>query len=194
MDGNVREAAKSDALVLFGVTGDLARKKIFPALYGLAKRGALKVPVIGVASSNWSLAQLRKRASESIKASGRINDRPALRHLLSLLRYVEGDYRDPDTFKSLKRALGHARRPAHYLAIPPALFGTVIEGLGAAGLARDARVIVEKPFGHDHASARELNRIAGSVFTQDSIFSIDHVLATEAIMTLLYFSFAHSFL
>ena len=185
---------RSDALVLFGVTGDLAHKMIFPALYAMAKRGTLKVPVIGVASSKWSLAQLRKRATDSIRQAGRIDDREALRHLLSLLSYVHGNYKDPGTFQALKKALGRARRPAHYLAIPPELFATVITGLGAAGLARQARVIVEKPFGRDLASARELNRVARSVFAEDSIFRIDHYLAKEAIMNILYFRFANSFL
>ena len=194
MDVTKRGAATSDALVLFGVTGDLAHKKIFPALYAMAKRGVLDVPVVGVASSKWSLAQLRQRATDSIKACGRIDDRPALRHLLSLLRYVDGNYNDASTFKALKQALGAARRPAHYLAIPPSLFATVIEGLGAAGLAKRARVIVEKPFGRDLASARELNRIALSVFPEDSIFRIDHFLGKEAIMNILYFRFANSFL
>jgi glucose-6-phosphate 1-dehydrogenase len=187
-------AARSDALVLFGVTGDLARKMIFPALYAMAKRGVLDVPVVGVASSKWSMAQLRQRATESIRNSGRIDDRRALRHLLSLLRYVDGNYNDLATFKALKQALGDARRPAHYLAIPPSLFATVIEGLGAAGLAERARVIVEKPFGRDLASARALNRIALSVFPEDSIFRIDHFLGKEAIMNILYFRFANSFL
>lgn len=187
-------AARSDALVLFGVTGDLAHKKIFPALYAMAKRRVLTVPVVGVASSHWDLAQLRKRATDSIKELGRIDDRRALDHLLSLLRYVSGDYNDPETFKALKRALGDARRPVHYLAIPPALFATVIKGLGAAGLADQARVIVEKPFGRDLASARKLNRVARSVFPEDSIFRIDHFLAKEAIMNILYFRFANSFL
>jgi glucose-6-phosphate 1-dehydrogenase len=186
--------APSDALVLFGVTGDLAYKQIFPALYAMAKRGILNVPVVGVASSKWSVAQLRKRATDSIKEFGRIDDQRALRHLLSLLRYVSGDYNDPDTFKALKTALGDARHPAHYLAIPPALFATVIKGLGAAGLADQARVIIEKPFGRDLASARALNRVARSVFPEDSIFRIDHFLAKEAIMNILYFRFANSFL
>lgn len=194
MDRTQGSTARSDALVLFGVTGDLVHKKIFPALYAMAKRGALKVPVVGVASSKWSVAQLRERATDSIRESGRVDDRRALRHLLSLLRYVNGNYNDPGTFNALKQALGAAQRPAHYLAIPPALFATVIRGLGAAGLADRARVIVEKPFGRDLASARELNRIAGSVFSQDSIFRIDHFLAKEAIMNILYFRFANSFL
>ena len=194
MDGTNRGAAPSDALVLFGITGDLAHKKIFPALYALAKRGALDVAVVGVASSPWNLAQLRKRAEDAIRQSGPIDDRPALRHMLSRLRYVDGNYNDPNTFKALKRALGDARRPAHYLAIPPALFATVIKGLGAAGLADHARVIVEKPFGRDLASARALNRVARSAFPEDSIFRIDHFLAKEAIMNILYFRFANSFL
>ena len=194
MNGSAGGTARSDALVLFGVTGDLAHKMIFPALYAMAKRGVLDVPVIGVASSKLSLGQLRERAEDGIKASGSIDDRPALGRLLSLLRYVGGDYNDPETFKALKKALGDSRRPAHYLAIPPALFATVIKGLGAAGLAGEARVIVEKPFGRDLASAQELNRIALSVFPEDSIFRIDHFLAKEAIMNILYFRFANSFL
>ncbi|MDR3414494.1 MAG: glucose-6-phosphate dehydrogenase [Formivibrio sp.] len=184
----------ADALVIFGVTGDLAHKMIFPALYAMAKRGVLTVPVVGVASSTWSLAQLRKRVKESIKQAGSIDDRPALDLLLSQLQYVAGDYNDPATFKKLKRKLGASRRPAHYLAIPPALFSIVIENLGASGLADQARVIVEKPFGRDLASARELNRIALSVFAEDSIFRIDHYLGKEAIMNILYFRFANSFL
>ena len=187
-------ASRSDALVLFGVTGDLAHKMIFPALYAMAKRGALKVPVVGVASSRWNLAQLRKHATDGIQKAGRIDDRRALRHLLSLLRYVNGDYNDEGTFIALRRALGGAHRPAHYLAIPPSLFEPVIRGLGAAGLAEHARVIVEKPFGRDLASARELNRVAHSVFPEDSIFRIDHFLGKEAIMNILYFRFANSFL
>ncbi len=186
--------APSDALVLFGITGDLAYKKIFPALYAMACQGTLKVPLVGVASSKWNLAKLHKRAEDSIRAAGKIDNRPALRHLFSMLNYVTGDYRDPDTFTALKRALGDARRPMHYLAIPPALFETVIERLGAVGLGENARVIVEKPFGRDLASARELNRIALSVFPEDSIFRIDHFLAKEAIMNILYFRFANSFL
>jgi glucose-6-phosphate 1-dehydrogenase len=186
--------APSDALVLFGATGDLAHKMIFPALYAMARRGVLNVPVVGVAYSDWNLARLRRHAEDGIRRSGKIDDRAALRSLLSSLRYVDGDYRDAATFKALKDALGDARLPAHYLAIPPALFATVIKGLGAAGLADEARVIVEKPFGRDLASARNLNRIARSVFAEDSIFRIDHFLAKEAIMNILYFRFANSFL
>jgi glucose-6-phosphate 1-dehydrogenase len=187
-------ATRSDALVLFGVTGDLAHKMIFPALYAMAKRGVLNVPVVGVAAPKWSLAQLRKRVKDSMKQLGRIDNQRALHHLLSLLRYVSGDYNDPSTFMALKQALSGARRPAHYLAIPPALFATVIKGLGTTGLADHARVIVEKPFGRDLASARELNGIAKSVFPEDSIFRIDHFLGKEAIMNILYFRFANSFL
>jgi glucose-6-phosphate 1-dehydrogenase len=192
--GNSGGREISDALVLFGVTGDLAYKMIFPALYAMAKQGSLNVPVIGVASSPWSLEQLRQRAIDSIQKSGTIDDRQALDHLLSLLQYVAGDYNDAGTFKALKQALGDANRPAHYLAIPPSLFATVIRSLGTAGLAEHARVIIEKPFGHDLASARELNRIAQSVFPLDAIFRIDHFLGKEAIMNILYFRFANSFL
>ena len=184
----------SDALILFGVTGDLAHKMIFPALYAMTKRGVLNVPVIGVAAPKWSLAQLRRHAMDGIKQAGKIDDRDAFDHLLSLLQYVGGDYNDLGTFRALKQALGDAKRPAHYLAIPPSLFAVVIRGLGAAGMAKDARVIVEKPFGRDLTSARELNRLAQSVFPEDSIFRIDHFLGKEAIMNILYFRFANSFL
>jgi glucose-6-phosphate 1-dehydrogenase len=194
MTGNTGKSAASDALVVFGITGDLAYKQIFPALYGMTKSGALKIPVVGVASSEWALARLRQRASDSIRRYGRFNDRRALRRFLALLSYVHGDYRDPQTFQALKAALGGAQRPAFYLAIPPALFATVIGALDVAGLAADARVIVEKPFGRDLASARSLNRVARSVFPEDAIFRIDHFLAKEAIMNILYFRFANSFL
>ena len=187
-------APHSDALVVFGVTGDLAHKMIFPALYAMAKRGTLKVPVIGVARPKWSPERLHKRVTDSIEHAGGIDNRSALKHLLSLLRYVGGDYADPDTFTALKNELGNARRPAHYLAIPPSLFEAVIKGLGAAKLADHARVIVEKPFGRDLASARELNQVAHKVFPEDSIFRIDHFLGKEVIMNILYFRFANSFL
>ena len=186
--------SRSDALVLFGVTGDLAHKMIFPALYAMAKRGTLKIPVIGVAFPKWSLARLRKRVTDSIKQSGGIDNQRAFHHLLSQLKYVIGDYNDQGTFTAIREALGNARRPAHYLAIPPSLFETVIKGLGAANLAEHARVVVEKPFGRDLESARELNRVAQKVFTRDSIFRIDHFLGKEAIMNILYFRFANSFL
>ncbi len=187
-------ASKSDALVLFGVTGDLAHKMTFPALYAMVKRGTLTVPVIGVAFPKWSLERLHKRVTDSIERAGGVDNRHALKHLLSLIKYVSGDYKDPATFTAIKKVLGGARRPAHYLAIPPSLFETVIKGLGEAGLATNARVIVEKPFGRDLASARQLNRAARSVFPEDSIFRIDHFLGKEAIMNILYFRFANSFL
>ncbi|MHB8077992.1 MAG: glucose-6-phosphate dehydrogenase [Candidatus Krumholzibacteriia bacterium] len=187
-------ASRADALVLYGVTGDLAHKMIFPALYAMAKRGTLRTPVIGVAFPQWSLTHLRNRAQDSIERSGGVDNQRALHQLLSQLRYVGGDYNLPETFAAIGAALGRARRPAHYLAIPPSLFGTVIKGLGAADLAGQARVIVEKPFGRDLASARELNRVAHLVFPEDSIFRIDHFLGKEAIMNILYFRFANSFL
>src|SRR5579863_917036 len=162
--------------------------------YAMVRRGALKVPVIGVAFPKWSLTRLHKRVTDSIKRSGGINDQHALHQLLSLLKYVSGDYKDSSTFASIKEALGKALHPAHYLAIPPSLFETVIRGLGAAGLSRNARVIVEKPFGRDLASTRKLNRVARAVFPENSIFRIDHFLGKEAIMNILYFRFANSFL
>jgi glucose-6-phosphate 1-dehydrogenase len=184
----------SDALVVFGVTGDLAHKQIFPALYAMVKRGELKTPVIGVAFPNWSLERLQRRVTDSIKRAGGIDNKGALKKLLSSLSYVSGDYKDPATFAKIKQTLGGAKRPAFYLAIPPSLFETVITNLGAAGLAKNARVIVEKPFGRDLASAKELNEVAHSVFPEDSIFRIDHFLGKEAIMNILYFRFANSFL
>ncbi|MEO6660294.1 MAG: glucose-6-phosphate dehydrogenase [Burkholderiaceae bacterium] len=184
----------ADALVVFGATGDLARKMIFPALYAMCKHGTLKVPVIGVASSAWSLEQFRARARESVEHADASCEQPVLERMLSLLHYVGGNYNTAATFDALKHALGAAQRPAHYLAIPPALFPTVIRGLGAAGLAARARVIVEKPFGRDLASARELNRVAHDVFPEDAIFRIDHFLGKEAIMNILYFRFANAFL
>ena len=187
-------APKSDALVIFGITGDLAHKMIFPALYAMVKHNVLTVPVIGVAFPKWSLERLHGRVIDGIKRSGGIDNKRALKQLLSLLKYVSGDYNDAKIFSSIKSALGSARRPAHYLAIPPSLFETVIQGLGAANLAKNARVIVEKPFGRDLASARDLNRAARAVFPEESIFRIDHFLGKEAIMNILYFRFANSFL
>jgi glucose-6-phosphate 1-dehydrogenase len=187
-------ATGSDALVVFGVTGDLAHKMIFPALYAMVKKGTLTVPVIGVALPNWSIERLHKRVTDSIERSGGVDNKRALKHLLSLLTYVSGDYEAAETFDAIGKKLGAARHPTYYLAIPPSLFGTVIKGLGTAGLAKNARVIVEKPFGRDLASARALNRIAHSVFPEDSIFRIDHFLGKEAIMNILYFRFANSFL
>jgi glucose-6-phosphate 1-dehydrogenase len=186
--------SRSDALVVFGATGDLAHKMIFPALYAMVKRDALKVPIIGVAFPKWSLERLHKRVIDSIKRTGGIDNERALHRLLSLLKYVSGDYNDSTTFTAIGRALGNAGHPVHYLAIPPSLFETVIKGLGTSKLADNARVIVEKPFGRDLASARALNRVARAVFPEDSIFRIDHYLGKEAIMNILYFRFANSFL
>jgi len=146
----------SDALVFFGATGDLAYKKIFPSLQAMVKRGSLNAPVIGVAKAGWTLDQLRARARDSVEKHGGL-DATAFGKLVSSLRYVDGDYADPATFSALRKELGDAQRPAHYLAIPPALFATVVEQLSASSCAKGARVIVEKPFGHDLASARELN-------------------------------------
>ena len=186
--------SQSDALVLFGVTGDLAHKMVIPALYALVKHGNLDTPIIGVALPKWSPDQLHDRVKDSLKQAGVSAEPAVLNKLISLLRYVSGDYKDGRTYQAIKEALGDARRPAHYLAIPPSLFGTVIKGLGDSHLAAGARVIVEKPFGRDLASAKELNRIAREVFPEDSIFRIDHFLGKEAIMNVLYFRFANSFL
>jgi len=201
-DGDEGVAA-ADASVFFGATGDLAHKMIFPALYQMVKRGTLAVPVVGVASSGWGLLQLRDHARDSIAQAGAgIGDGDALDRLLALMEYVDGDYGDPGTFKALRRVLGGARHPVHYLAIPPSLFATVIEGLRGKGLIRGARVIVEKPFGRDLPSARQLNRVVRSAFPESAIFRIDHFLrqridhflGREEIMNLLYFRFANSFL
>jgi glucose-6-phosphate 1-dehydrogenase len=186
--------SRSDALVVFGVTGDLAHKQIFPALYAMVKRRELTVPVVGVAFPKWSIERIHKRITDSIQRAGGIDNKTALKTLLANFTYVSGDYNDPATFTAIKQALGNARRPAHYLAIPPSLFETVIENLSKSGLAKDARVIVEKPFGRDLASAKELNRVARAAFPEDSIFRIDHFLGKEAIMNILYFRFANSFL
>lgn len=188
------EKLASDALVVFGMTGDLVYKKVFPALYQMVKRDGFGVPVVGVASTPMTKAQLRKRITDSVKSSGKVDDQPALEKLLALVCYVDGDYKKPDTFSKLKKALDGAARPTFYLAIPPSLFGTVINALDTAKLAAAARVVVEKPFGRDLASARALNKQAQSVFANDAIYRIDHFLGKEAIMNILYFRFANSFL
>jgi glucose-6-phosphate 1-dehydrogenase len=196
MDDNIRVTTRSppaDALVLFGATGDLARKQIFPALQSMSRRGMLDVPIIGVARSDWSTDRLRARVRESLEEHGDV-DEDAFAKLSARLRYVAGDYGDPSTCRRLREALGGAAQPLYYLAIPPSMFGVVIEGLAGSGCASGARLMIEKPFGRDLASARELNRIALSVFPEDSIFRIDHFLAKEAIMNILYFRFANSFL
>ena len=183
---------KSDALVFFGATGDLAYKKIFPALQGMVKRGQLNVPVIGVAKSGWNLDQLRARAHESLEKHGGV-DKVAFEKLCGLLRYVDGDYQDPATFKALYRELGGAERPAHYLAIPPVLFGAVVEQLAKSGSTKGARVIVEKPFGRDLESARELNQILLGAFAEANILRIDHYLGKRQVNNLLVFRFANTF-
>ncbi len=182
----------SDALVFFGATGDLAYKKIFPALHAMVKRGHLEVPVIGVARSGWTVDQLRLRARDSVEQHGGV-DSAALDTLCSLLQYVDGDYSDPATFETLRQTLDGARRPAHYLAIPPLLFGRVVEQLVRSGCASGARVIVEKPFGRDLASARALNRVLLSAFDQTDIFRIDHYLGKKPVDNVVVFRFANAF-
>jgi len=184
---------RSDAFVFFGATGDLAYQQIFPALQALIRRGQLDIPIIGVARPNRSLDELRARVRESLEHHGGV-DPEAFRKLCSLLRYVPGDYTEEATFERLRRALGSVARPAHYLAIPPALFGPVAEGLARSGCAEGARVVVEKPFGRDVASARELSRTLHRVFDESAVFRIDHFLGKEPVQNLLYFRFANSFL
>src|SRR5215813_11627772 len=185
--------SRSDALVFFGATGDLAYKKVFPALQAMVKRGRLNAPVIGVAKSGWNLDQLRARARDSLEKHGGI-DPAAFEKLYGLLRYVDGDYQDPSTFQKLRKELGSAERPAHYLAIPPVLFATVVEHLGKSGCARNARVIIEKPFGTDLASARKLNRTLLATFQESAIFRIDHYLGKLPVHNISYFRFANLFL
>ena len=184
----------SDALVFFGATGDLAHKKIFPALQRMVQRGTLAVPVIGVAKAGWTVEQLRERARDSLTQYAGGVDEGAFSKLVRLLRYVDGDYQDPSTFTQLRQALDGSQRPVHYLAIPPSLFATVVEGLGRSGCAANARVILEKPFGRDLASARNLNVILHKVFPEPSIFRIDHYLGKQAVENLLVFRFSNTFL
>jgi glucose-6-phosphate 1-dehydrogenase len=182
---------QSDALVFFGATGDLAYKKIFPALQAMVKRGALAVPVIGVARSGWTLERFRERARDSLATHGGV-DKAAFQKLGGLLQYVDGDYSNPDAFARLKTTLASAQRPAYYLAIPPSLFGTVVERLVAAGCAMGgARVIVEKPFGRDLVSARALNHILLASFDEERIFRIDHYLGKASVHNMLFFRFAN---
>lgn len=182
----------SDVLVFFGATGDLAYKKIFPAMQMMIKRGHLDVPVIGVAKAGWNLEQFRARAHDSLEKHGGI-DPAACEKLKGLLRYVDGDYNDAATFQAIRQELGGAQRPAHYLAIPPVMFEKVVEQLGNSGCAHDARVIVEKPFGHDLASAQELNRILHGVFPESAIFRIDHYLGKKPVNNIVVFRFANAF-
>jgi len=184
----------SEALVCFGATGDLAYKKIFPALQHMIHRGTLEAPVIGVAKSDWTIDQLRERARDSLKQHGGGVDEAAFTTLGQWLRYVDGDYQDPVTFDRLRQALGSATRPTHDLAIPPSLFGTVVEALGRSGCAHNARLVIEKPFGHDLASAHHLNDTLHAVFPERAIFRIDHYLGKEAVENLLFFRFANTFL
>ena len=185
--------AHSDALVFFGATGDLAYKKIFPALQALIQRGELDMPVIGMGRAGWTLDRLRKRARDSLEQNGGV-DAEAFAKLSAQLHYVGGDYQDSATYEQLQQALGRAARPLHYLAIPPSLFGPVVQGLANAGCAKDARVVVEKPFGRDLASAQALNRTLHQVFDESAVFRIDHYLGKEAVQNLLYFRFANAFL
>lgn len=184
---------RSDALVFFGATGDLAFKKIFPALYAMTRTGQLAVPVVGVARSAWTVEQFRARARESVERAGEV-DEALFSRLASHLRYVQGEYEAPGTYVALRTALGHATRPLHYLAVPPTMFEAVIRGLGASGCSRNARIIVEKPFGRDLASARALTATLHATFDEPDIFRIDHYLGKESVQNLLLFRFANTFL
>ena len=184
---------RSDALVFFGATGDLAHKKIFPALMAMVRRGHLDIPVVGVAKAGWTLEQFRARVRDSIVRHGSF-DEGVFAKLVSLLHYVDGDFHDPVTLRAVRKEMSAAARPVHYLAIPPSLFGVVAEALGSSGCAQDARVVIEKPFGHDLASARALNATLHSVFPESSIFRIDHYLGKGAVLNLVVFRFANTFL
>jgi glucose-6-phosphate 1-dehydrogenase len=182
---------RSDALVFFGATGDLAYKKIFPALQAMIKRGTLDVPVIGVAKAGWDLDQLRARARDSLEKHGGL-DSAAFEKLSGLLGYVDGDYQDPGTYQLLHRQLGVAQRPAHYLAIPPVLFRLVVEQLAKSGCAKEGRVIIEKPFGTDQESAHSLNRFLLQTFEETAIFRIDHYLGKRPVYNMLFFRFENT--
>jgi glucose-6-phosphate 1-dehydrogenase len=184
----------SDALVFFGATGDLAHKKIFPSLQSMIKRGHLNVPVIGVAKAGWNVDQLRERARDGLEKFGGGVDAAAFDKLCGLLRYVDGDYKDAATFQAIRKELGSAERPAHYLAIPPALFGLAVEQLAKANCTNGARVVVEKPFGHDLASAQELNRILLGTFDEEHIFRIDHYLGKRPVHNMVFFRFENALL
>jgi len=187
------DAKASDAFVFFGATGDLAYKKIFPALHNMMRRGTLQCPVIGIAKSGWNLEKLLQRANESIRTHGGGIDEAAFARLTQQLRYIDGDYAAPSTFAQLRKELGDASRPIHYLAIPPSMFGLVVEQLKKSGCSRGARLIVEKPFGRDTDSAIKLNEILHGVFAEPSIFRIDHYLGKEAVSNLLFFRFANTY-
>jgi glucose-6-phosphate 1-dehydrogenase len=185
--------SRSDAFVFFGATGDLAYKKVFPALQAMVKRGHLDVPVIGVAKAGWTLEQFKARALDSLAKHGGV-DAAAFQKLSSLLRYVDGDYQDPTTFEALGKEMGTAQRPAHYLAVPPTVFETVVENLKHCGCATEARIIVEKPFGHDLESARHLNQVLLRHFDEPAIFRIDHYLGKRPVQNMLVFRFANAFM
>jgi glucose-6-phosphate 1-dehydrogenase len=187
------KAPQSDAFVFFGATGDLAFKQVFPALNALVNRGGLDIPIIGMARTGWDLSKLRARARESLEHAGKFSEQE-FDKLSGQLRYCDGDYADPATFEKLRRELGSSARPIHYLAIPPSMFSTVVQGLSTSGCAKDARVIVEKPFGRDLASAQALDKTLHEVFPEKSIFRIDHYLGKEAVQNLLFFRFANTFL
>ena len=189
-DGNGSGQMESDALVFFGATGDLAYKKIFPALQSMIKRGHLKVPVIGVAKSGWNLEQFRQRAKDSLEHHGGV-DAGAFEKLCDVLRYIDGDYGDADTFRRLRAELSDAKHPTHYLAIPPKLFGLVVQQLENSSCTRGARIVVEKPFGRSRATARELNKILHAAFDESQIFRIDHYLGKLAVQNLLVFRFSN---
>jgi glucose-6-phosphate 1-dehydrogenase len=184
---------ESDAFVFFGATGDLAYKKIFPALYAMVRRGGFHIPIIGMARAGWNLDKLKERARDSVQHSGDY-DEQSFGKLAALLRYVDGDYADPETFNKLKNAIGLAKSPIHYLAIPPSMFASVVQGLQKCGCSNNGRVIVEKPFGRDLASAQALDQTLHEVFEESSIFRIDHYLGKEAVQNILYFRFANTFL
>ncbi len=193
MGDTTMSESHSDALVFFGATGDLAYKKIFPSLQAMLKRGHLNVPVIGVAKAGWKLGELRARARDSLEKHGAF-DAAAFDKLAALLHYVDGDYNDRATFQAIRKELGAAQRPAHYLAIPPTLFGMVVEQLGQANCTQGARVVVEKPFGHDLASACALNQILLGTFDESHIFRIDHYLGKRPVHNMVFFRFANAFL
>ena len=180
--------------MVFGASGDLCARKIYPALYNLVRHGHLDVPVIGVARAGWTDEQLAARVKESVQKAEKNPDQEVLDKLAKLLRYVDGDYHDTKTFEKLAKALGNAQCPLYYLAIPPSMFAVVIDRLGATGAAKSGRVVVEKPFGRDLASAQELNRTLLKLFPESSIFRIDHYLGKEPVQNLLYFRFANAFL
>lgn len=187
------DTVHSDALVFFGATGDLAYKQIFPALQAMIRHGHLDMPIIGVAGRPWTSDQLRDHARQSLEEHGGV-DQAAFEKLCARLQYLSGDYNKPETYEKLREALGGARHPLHYLAIPPSMFAPVVQGLGKSGCADGARVVIEKPFGRDLQSARELNQVLSSVFPESAIFRIDHYLGKEPAQNILYFRFANSFL